>query len=89
MSEGGKQAVRANEEVVPASDVRKLEDRVREFDRLLGRKTMEVELLKEALDLARAKTDLAVAIVGSGRFRPTLIGPPALIDMQTTEPQHP
>jgi hypothetical protein len=50
---------------------------------------MEVELLKEALDLARAKTDLAVAIVGSGRFRPTLIGPPALIDMQTTEPQHP
>lgn len=55
MSEGGKQAVRADEEVVPASDVRKLEERVRELERLLGRKTMEVEILKEALDLARAK----------------------------------
>jgi hypothetical protein len=29
---------------------------------------MEVEILKEALDLAREKTDLAVAIAGSGRF---------------------
>jgi len=28
---------------------------VRELERLLGRKTMEVEILKEALDLARAK----------------------------------
>ena len=55
MSEGGKQAVRADEEVVPASDVRKLEERVRELERLLGRKIMEVEILKEALDLARAK----------------------------------
>jgi transposase len=59
MSEGGKQAVRADEEVVPASDVRKLEERVRELERLLGRKTMEVEILKEALDLA-AHTALAM-----------------------------
>ena len=29
MSEGGKQAIRADEEVVPASEARKLEDRVR------------------------------------------------------------
>jgi transposase len=55
MNEGGKQAIRADEEVVPASDVRKLAERVRELERLLGRKTMEVEILKEALDLARAK----------------------------------
>ena len=53
MSEGGKEAIRADEEVVPASEARKLEDRVRELERLLGRKTMEI--LKEALDLARAK----------------------------------
>jgi hypothetical protein len=32
-----------------------LEDRVRELERLLGRKTMEVEILKEVLDLARLK----------------------------------
>jgi len=45
----------ADEDVVPASEARKLEERVRELERLLGRKTMEVEILKEALDLARAK----------------------------------
>ena len=28
---------------------------MRELERLLGRKTMEVEILKEALDLAQAK----------------------------------
>src|SRR6266852_22473 len=55
MSEGGKEAVRADDEVVAASQVRRLEERVRELERLLGRKTMEVEILKEALDLARAK----------------------------------
>src|SRR5580700_10508162 len=55
MSEGGKEAVRADDAVVAASEVRRLEERVRELERLLGRKTMEVEILKEALDLARAK----------------------------------
>jgi transposase len=55
MSEGGKEAIHADEDVVPASEARKLAERVRELERLLGRKTMEVEILKEALDLARAK----------------------------------
>ena len=55
MSEGGKEAVRADDDVVAASEVRRLEERVRELERLLGRKTLEVEILKEALDLARAK----------------------------------
>ena len=42
---------------------------MRELERLLGRKTMEVEILKEALDLARAnKTDLAVALAACGRY---------------------
>jgi transposase len=55
MSEGGKQAVQADDEVVAAAEVRRLEERVRELERLLGRKTLEVEILKEALDLARTK----------------------------------
>ena len=55
MGEGGKEAVRADDDVVAASAVRRLEERVRELERLLGRKTMEVEILKDALDLARAK----------------------------------
>ena len=55
MSEGGQEAVRADDDVVPASEARRLEEKVRELERLLGRKTMEVEILKEALDLARLK----------------------------------
>ena len=51
---GDREAVRANDEVVPASEARRLEEKVRELERLLGRKTMEVEILKEALDLARS-----------------------------------
>lgn len=55
MTEGGHEAVRADDDVVPAADVRRLEERVRELERLLGRKTMEVEILKEALELSRSK----------------------------------
>ena len=62
MSEGGKEAVRADDEVVATSEVRRLEERVRELERLLGRKTMEVEILKQALDLARAKKPTLLSI---------------------------
>jgi len=55
MSEGGAMAVGRNEPVVGASEVRKLEDRVRDLERMLGRKTMENEILREALDKSRAK----------------------------------
>ena len=55
MAEGGAMAVGKNEPVVGASEVRKLEDRVRDLERLLGRKTMEVENLKEALAKSGAK----------------------------------
>lgn len=55
MAEGGHEAVQADEDVVGASHLRELEKRVRELERLLGRKTMEVEILKEALELARPK----------------------------------
>ena len=55
MLEGGREAVHADEDVVGTSKVRELERRVRDLERLLGRKTMEAEILKEALDLARAK----------------------------------
>ena len=55
MSEGGKVAVQADEEVVSASENRALKKRVRELERLLGKKTMEVEILKEAIEIAREK----------------------------------
>jgi transposase len=49
MSEGGKAAIQADDDVVAASRVRELEGRIRDLERLLGRKTMEVEVLREAL----------------------------------------
>ena len=55
MSEGGRTAVKADEDVVASSRMRELEARVRELERLLGRKTLEVEVLKEALAAARGK----------------------------------
>lgn len=39
--------------ILPISDTRRLEDRVRELERVLGRKTMEIEILREALELSR------------------------------------
>jgi len=65
MSEGGKQAIRADEDVVPASEARKLEDRVRELERLLGRKRDPQGGSRPRTD---KKTDLAVAIAKSRRF---------------------
>jgi transposase len=61
MSEGGKEAVRVDDDVVGATEVRRLEERVRDLERMLGRKTMEVEILKEALDLARAKKAISLS----------------------------
>ena len=55
MAEGGLEAVRADDDVVAAGRVRDLELRIRELERLLGRKTMEVEILREALEASRGK----------------------------------
>ncbi len=63
MSDGGREAVRADDEVVAAAELRRLEERVRDLERMLGRKTLEVEILKEALDLARARK--AISLSGS------------------------
>ena len=70
LADGGAAAVGSDEDVVGASEVKKLEARVRELERLLGRKTMEVEILKEALDSARAKKPTLLSISpakGDGR----------------------
>lgn len=53
--QGALSAVRANEEVVPASEAKALRAQVRELQRLLGKKTMEVEILKDAIEIAREK----------------------------------
>lgn len=51
-SKGALTATAAEEEVVPASEYRALQSQVKELQRLLGKKTMESEILKEALEIA-------------------------------------
>jgi transposase len=55
MAEGGKEAVRADDEVVPSSKMRELEKRIRELERVLGKKTLENEILREAVKIAHEK----------------------------------
>ncbi|MFT4795571.1 MAG: transposase [Paracoccaceae bacterium] len=55
MLEGGAAAVSADDDVTSNRAVRHMEDRIRELVRQLGRKTLEVEILKEALDKSRSK----------------------------------
>lgn len=55
MSDGGKVAIQADDQVVSAAEAKALKKRIRDLERLLGRKTMEVEILKEAIGIAREK----------------------------------
>ena len=55
MREGALVAVRREERVVPESEVKVLKARIRELERMLGRKTMEAEILKEAIEIAKEK----------------------------------
>ncbi len=49
-------AVGANEAVVPASEYQEAQRQIKELQRLLGKKTLEAEILKEAVEVARAKS---------------------------------
>ncbi|MCB8878108.1 transposase [Acidisoma silvae] len=50
--QGALAATQAEEEVVPASAFRAQQDMIRELQRLLGKKTLETEISKEALEVA-------------------------------------
>ena len=55
MQEGALVAAAAEDQVVPLSEVKELRAEIRELQRLLGKKTMEVEILKDAIRIAREK----------------------------------
>jgi len=55
MIEGGKKAVAVDDDVVSSAEVKELKRRIRELERVLGKKTLENEILKDAVDLARQK----------------------------------
>ncbi|HXQ28282.1 MAG TPA: transposase [Gemmatimonadales bacterium] len=47
---GSTAAVGANEDVVPASELRAAQQRIKELERALGKKAMEIEILHAARD---------------------------------------
>ena len=57
-AQGALTAAGRGEEVVPASDYRALQNQVRELQRLLGKKTLEAEVLREALEVVDSKKRL-------------------------------
>ncbi|MDQ9277930.1 IS3 family transposase [Escherichia marmotae] len=65
--EGSLTAVAAGEQVVPASELAAAMKQIKELQRLLGKKTMENELLKEAVEYGRGKkVDCARALIARG-----------------------
>ncbi|MFJ2969566.1 IS3 family transposase [Pseudomonas fulva] len=66
--DGSLSAVSAGEAVVPASELNDALKQIRELQRMLGKKTMEAEVLKEAVEIARSrKLDCALTLVAGGR----------------------
>ncbi len=54
MARGAFTAAGAGEEVVPASELRAAQQQIRELQRLLGKKTLETEILREAMERVTA-----------------------------------
>ena len=55
MADGSREVVEADDDVVSDAEVRDLRKQVRELQRVLGKKTMEVEILREAVSLMNEK----------------------------------
>ncbi len=55
MEDGALVGLGTGEDLVAASQVKELKNKIRELERLLGRKTVEVEILKEAVEVGREK----------------------------------
>ncbi|EFH8174225.1 IS3 family transposase [Escherichia coli] len=69
MNDGGKSAIAAGDEVVSVSELKALEKKVKQLEQMLGRKTMEAEILRDAPEIAQAKkVDIAHAIAATGRY---------------------
>jgi transposase len=70
MAQGALTAACAGEEVVPASEYRALQAQVSELQRLLGKKTMEAEILREAISRAAGPKKLllrSTSLPGDGQ----------------------
>src|SRR3954466_7286461 len=97
MAQGALTAAGAGEEVVPASELRAAHQQIRELQRLLGKKTLENEILREAVERVTAPKKLPLRVTswpgaggwarsphpGASRARPSRPGrgPPRVVEV--------
>jgi transposase len=65
MDEGSVSGLGAGEPVVAESELKEAKARIRELERLLGKKTLEVEILKDAVELVRSKKLISRSLLPS------------------------
>ena len=69
MEDGAIKGIEAQEDVVSKTEYKELEKRLKETERVLGKKTLENEILREAVLIAqKKKTHIATALARSGKF---------------------
>jgi len=54
-NEGSLMTINKKEDLVPASEIKQLKNKIRQLQQLLGKKTMMVEILQEAIEIGREK----------------------------------
>lgn len=55
MEQGELESMTSEEDVIAVSKMKEMQNRIKSLERILGRKTEEVEILKEAVRIAREK----------------------------------
>ena len=69
MDDAVKKSLKKNERVVPESEVKHFQARVLELERLAGKQAMKIDILDEAVELARGeKVDFARRLITQERY---------------------
>lgn len=55
MESGAMTGIKTEEDLVPVSEVNELKKRIQKLERVLGQKTMDIEILREAVRIGREK----------------------------------
>lgn len=60
MDDATNKSLKKNERMVPESEVKEMHKRIRELERLAGKQAMKIEILEEAVKIAREKKWISV-----------------------------
>lgn len=68
MAEGSREAIRADDEVVSAAEVRELKRQAHELQRVLGKRRWRTRFFETPFRSRTKETNIAVALVATGRY---------------------